>query len=247
MDVLNKANAINNEKRIVIEPLNPKKPRGRPKLTPSKRKTKVTKTGGVETHIMTEARKKMLKRAHVARSLKAEEKRKAKQNSEGISKSSMFPNPKENFSITDENHDESKILLNPEVIVNPNKPQPFSNGTNQIEQYELKLQELGKQYTSEIEGLKQQVDRLVNKPKKPRTKKQLPNNDNVVNGEGDIRQGTLVRDIYDNSTMNKHSGIYNASPFQHIHAFHSNLGNNMGVGRYTGQAPVQEGGFQVRF
>ena len=222
-----------------------KKGRGRPRISPSKKKNK-PKTEGAEKHVLTEARKKGLKKAQVMRSIKAEEKRKAKA-SETISKSNMMPNDKDNFNITDENHDESKVLLNPEMVVNPQKPKPYSDGKNQIDQYELKLQELGKQYTSEIDGLKQQIDRLVNKPKRTRKKKELPNNDNVVNGEGDVRQGTLVRDIYDNTTMNKHSGIYNPSPFQHIHAFHSNLGNQNGIGKLTGQAPTSENAYQVRF
>lgn len=266
MNVLDQASVVDNTKRVNIKPLEEKKPRGRPRVSPSKRKNK-PKTEGAEKHIITPARAKGLKKAQVMRSIKAEERRKAKSSEQmpsaskahisksnvlrtGIKNSDMFPKDADNFlDFTDENHDESKILMNPDLVVKPNKPKPYSDGKNQIDQYELKLQELGKQYTSEIDGLKQQIDRLVNKPKKPRKKKELPTNDNVVNGEGDVRQGSITRDVYDNSTMNKHSSIFNASPFQHIHAFHQGLrmGNPKGVGALTAHAPTQENGFQARF
>ena len=246
MDALSKANEVADSKRIQIEPLN-KKPRGRPKLSPSKRKNK-PKTGGVETHVLTDARKKGIKKMNVMRSIKAEERRKAKQ-TESISKTNMFPNPKDNFNITDENHEESKVLLNPEPVMNEKKPKPYSDGKNQIDQYEIKLQELGKQYTSEIDGLKQQIDRLINKPKKPRKKREKPNSDNVVNGEGDLRVEPIIRGIGDNVSMHEHHSIFNPSPFQHIHAFNKSLrfGNSQGVGAYTGQAPVQESGYNQRY
>ena len=246
MDALSKANELSDSKRIQIEPLN-KKPKGRPKLSPSKRKNK-PKLDGAEKHIITPARAKGLKKAQVMRSIKAEERRKAKQ-AESISKTNMFPNSKDNFNITDENHEESKILLNPEPVMNEKKPVPYSDGKNQIDQYELKLQELGKQYTSEIDGLKQQIDRLINKPKKPRKKREKPNSDNVVNGEGDLRVEPIIRGIGDNVSMHEHHSIFNPSPFQHIHAFNKSLrfGNSQGVGAYTGQAPVQESGYNQRY
>jgi hypothetical protein len=247
MNVLDQASALDNNKRISIKPLEEKRGRGRPRKLESEKKNR-PKTEGVEKHVITPARAKGLKKAQVMRSIKAEEKRKAKA-SEQISKSNMFPKDSDNFlDYTDENHDESKILMNPEMVVNPQKPKPYSDGKNQIDQYEQKLQELGKQYTSEIDGLKQQIDRLMSKPKRTRKKKELPTNDNVVNGEGDVRQGSVTRDVYDNNTMNKHSSIFNVSPFQHIHAFHKGLSvGKGGVGPLTSQAPIQENGFQARF
>ena len=41
----------------------------------------------------------------------------------------MFPKDSYNFlDYTDENHDESKVLMNPEMFVNPQKPKPYSDG-----------------------------------------------------------------------------------------------------------------------
>lgn len=106
------------------------------------------------------------------------------------------------------------------MVVNSTKHKPHSDGKNKIDQYEQKLQELDKQYTSEIDGLKQQIERLMIKPK---------------------------RDAYDFSTINRHRSIFNPIPFQNIHAFYRWLTLGKGVGLLTSQAPVQENGFQAIF
>lgn len=52
----------------------------------------------------------------------------------------IFPNAKDNFNITDKNHEESIVLLNPESVINPLPTIPYSDGENHIDQYETKLQ-----------------------------------------------------------------------------------------------------------
>lgn len=58
-------------------------------------------------------------------------------------------------------------MLNPELVISSIIPIPYFDCKNQIKQDETKIEKLGKQYISEIDGLKQQIDRLINKLKKP--------------------------------------------------------------------------------
>lgn len=70
------------------------------------------------------------------RPIQDEQRRKAK-SSEKISKSNMIPKDTEKFlNYKDENHEERKLLMNPELIVIPKNTKPYSDGKDQIDQYE---------------------------------------------------------------------------------------------------------------